>query len=344
MDFPENPDELDLTWLAATTGIETLSSFTAEQMTGGFWSNMVRLQLSHAESTAPTSLVAKFANPSDKARFICSTFGFNQIEIGFYQSTAANAPVKTPRCYHAQADDTFSNYVLLMEDLGSTQIDQLAGCTADQAKAVVEAVATLHSHWWEHPNLSQLAWLRKPAEIAQSLTLVMSMISDQAFANLKTCPPEISEAWPQIIEVLPTLLDQLDNHPATLTHGDVRASNLFVDHNQSQVGFIDWQSVRHTHGCYDLAYFLTQSLSGGTRREHESNLIKHYQQQLARNGVDAPSMEELEFAYKLCSVYCLVYPIIAASSSHASDNPDALRIAERAFSAVLDLGALELIL
>ena len=75
-------------WLATATGIETLDAFTAEKMTGGFWSNMVRLHLTHDDPIAPKSIVAKFANPSDRARFVCSTFRLNQTEICFYQSAA----------------------------------------------------------------------------------------------------------------------------------------------------------------------------------------------------------------------------------------------------------------
>lgn len=341
-DFPIEPGELELEWLKAATGIQSLDGFTAEKMTGGFWSNMVRLHLTHSEPDAPTSIVAKFANLSDQARFICSTFRLNQTELSFYQSAATDSPIKCPTCYVAVADDDFTNYALLMEDLGSDQIDQLEGCSVAQATAVVEAMARLHSRWWQHPSLSELAWLCQPAQMAQSLTLVMSMVSDQALANLKNCPAEISDSWDQIMDALPLLLNRLNEHPATLTHGDVRLSNLFI--NQDHVGFVDWQAMRHTHGCYDLAYFVTQSLSSATRRDHEPQLIRHYQRQLASNGTDAPSIEELEFAYKLCSVYCLVYPIIAASSANAVDNPRALSIAERAFSAVLDSGALELVL
>lgn len=341
-DFPTQPDELDVAWLATASGIESLKGFTTETMTGGFWSNMVRLHLTHAQPDAPTQLVAKFAKTSDQARFICSTFSLNQTEVSFYQSAATKSPITHPKCYLAQANDDFSTYVLLMEDLGTSPVDQLKGCPAKDAEAVIDALARLHSHWWEHPDLNEFAWLSAPRQMAEGLTLVMSMVSEQAFANLKDCPSVILESWPRIMDVLPLLLNQLGDQPATLTHGDVRLSNLFL--NGTTVGFVDWQTARRTHGCYDLAYFVTQSLATETRRAHESRLIRYYQQQLVRHGADAPTIDELQYAYRLCAVYCLVYPIIAASSAHASDSLDALLIADRALSAVLDNGALELAL
>lgn len=341
-DFPTKPDELDVAWLSTASGIKSLKAFTAEPMTGGFWSNMVRLHLTHSQPDAPATLIAKFAKTSDQARFICSTFRLNQTELSFYQSAATESPIRHPKCYLAQATGDFSLYALLMEDLGSNQINQLSGCSVTEAEAVIDALAMLHSHWWDHPGLDDLSWLSEPQQMAQGLTVVMSMVSEQAFANLKDCPSEISDSWSEIMDVLPLLLNRLDNQPATLVHGDVRSSNLL--HDGSTVGFVDWQTARRTHGCYDLAYFLTQSLSTETRREHESHLIGYYQKQLAGSGIDAPTVDELLYAYRLCAVYCLVYPIIAASSARASDSPEALLIAERAFSAVLDMGALELVL
>jgi aminoglycoside/choline kinase family phosphotransferase len=341
-DFPTHPDELDLAWLTDSTGIDSLGAFTAERMTGGFWSKMVRLHLKHSDPTVPATLVAKFANGSDQARFICATFRLNRTELNFYQTAAADLAVKCPTVYSAQSNDDFTNYALLMEDMGTQQLDQLVGCPAEQATAVVDALAKLHSSWWEQPRLGDLEWLCKPEAMANRLTQVMSMVADQALANLQDCPREIADAWPQLMHALPLLLNQLDDQPATLTHGDVRLSNLFF--TKQGPGFVDWQAARHAHSCYDLAYFLTQSLSTATRREHEANLIRHYQQQLVQHGTDAPSIDELDHAYKLCAVYCLVYPIIAASSAHASDSPEALQIAERAFSAVIDTGALELVI
>ncbi len=341
-DFPTQPDELDVAWLAAVSGIESLTAFTAEKMTGGFWSNMVRLHLTHSQADGPATLVAKFAKTTDQARFICSTFRLNQSELSFYQSAATTSPVRLPQCYLAQTSDDFTQYALLMEDLGTNQIDQLAGCTATDAEAVINALAGLHSHWWEHPDLTTMKWLCTPAQMAQSLTLVMSMVSEQAFANLKDCPTVIAESWPRIMNALPLLLNRLDEHPVTLAHGDVRLPNLFL--NTDRAGFIDWQAARRAHGCYDLAYFITQSLTTDIRREHETRLIQYYQQQLAAHGTDAPTMDEIQYAYKLCALYCMVYPIIAASSAHATGSPEALMIAERAFGAVLDLGALELVL
>ncbi len=181
------------------------------------------------------------------------------------------------------------------------------------------------------------------------MPFVMSMVFEAAFQNLSSVPVEISEAWPKILEELPSLLGRLDGQPATLAHGDVRLSNLFVlagseaMASEPQIAFVDWQAARHTHGCYDLAYFLTQSLSVEVRREHEASLIQRYQTSLANNGVEAPTRQELDVAYKLCAIYCLVYPMIAASSAADGVSPEALEIAERAFTSVIDLGALDLL-
>lgn len=348
--FPVKPADLEVAWLAQILGKPSLESFTAERMTGGFWSHMVRLNLNPI-GDGPASVVAKFANPSEQSRLINSTFEFSRVELGFYSDAAVLTPIRAPKCYGSFHTDDYQDYVVIMEDLGAKQINQLDGCPPAEAMAVVDALAELHAHWWQDPRLNGFDWLHGPSDpvVAERLPFVMSMVSEAAFKNLSSVPVAISKAWPKILEELPKLLGRLDTQPATLTHGDVRLSNLFVLAGsdaagaQPQIAFVDWQAARHTHGCYDLAYFLTQSLSTDVRREHETSLIQRYRSSLANNGVEAPSAEELSVAYKLCSIYCLVYPMIAASSSAGKVSPEALEIAERGFTSVIDLGALDLL-
>jgi hypothetical protein len=348
--FPVKPADLEVAWLAEVLNRPSLESFTAERMTGGFWSHMVRLSLSPS-SGGPNSVVAKFANPSDQSRLINSTFEFSRVELGFYSDAAAETPVRSPKCYGSFHSDDYQDYVIIMEDLGADQLNQLEGCPPDEAAAIVDALARLHARWWADPSLEELPWLHGPTDpvVAERLPFVMSMVSEAAFQNLKSIPVEISDAWPKILEELPGLLGRLANQPSTLAHGDVRLSNLFVlepdqaDAAETQIAFVDWQAARHTHGCYDLAYFLTQSLSTEIRREHEKSLIQRYRSSLINNGVEAPSIKELNVAYKLCAIYCLVYPMIAASSAEGGASPEALEIAERAFTSVIDIGALDLL-
>ncbi len=339
-DFPIAPEDLDARWLATAIGAE-VNDIQLSAVSGGFWSRMVRAD------TGDRTTILKFANPSDQSRLICSTFEFPRVEIGFYRDAAARSPVRTPQCHRIEADAAFADYVIVMEDLGHLRhLNQLTGCPPEEAGWVVDQLAELHAAWWNSPELEGFAWLHGPNDplVAERLPLVMSMIWEAAFANLPSIPAEIRDAWPRVMEEIPTLLARLDDQPSTLAHGDVRLSNLFFGSDDaSEVAFVDWQAARHTHGCYDLAYFITQSLNTDDRREHEARLLSRYLERLATHGIEAPTRAEFDHAYRLCALYCLVYPIIAASTGDAGADPDALEIADRAFTAALDLDVLDLL-
>ena len=338
--FPVTPGDLDSQWLASALGRD-VDGFELEAVQGGFWSTMTRV------TTTDGTHVLKFANPSGQSRFICAMFEFARVEIGFYRDAAVHSRIRTPLCHHIAADEDFVDYVIVMEDLGDLRmLDQQRGCPPEEAGWVVDALADLHAGWWNAPGLDSFDWLLEPSDQRRSAKLgeLLSIIWEPAFANIPSMPAEIREAGPRLQRALPDLLARLGGQPATLTHGDARLSNMFFGpSDQPEVALVDWQASRRAHGCFDLAYFITQSLTTDVRRQHEDRLLTRYLARLGALGVEAPSRKDVEDAYQLCALYCLTYPIIAASSSASALDPQALEIAERAFTAVLDLDALSVL-
>ena len=336
--FPTTPDELTDAWLGEVTGVA--GDWRLEPLTGGFWSSMVR-----AVADDGSSVVVKFADPSDQARFVCDLFDFNRVEVGFYRDLAADAPVRVPRPIHVAHTDDHAEYVIVMDDLSDLEThNQLDGCPLDVAERVVDALATLHAHHLGRPELDEVAWLHHTSAplLVEQVPMIVAGLSEQAFANLPDAPSEIVAAWPRVLAALPHLLDDLDPAGTTLVHGDVRLQNLFFA-DDGDVAFVDWQVVRHTHGAYDLAYFLTQSLAADDRRSHEATLLARYADRLHKLGGPEADDAALLAAYRRCALYCTIYPIIAASNADAAGNTEAMAIAARAFDAVLDLDALSLI-
>lgn len=347
LDFPTRPEALDADWLGGVLA-RPIESFEMERVLGGFWSRIVRVA-PEPSASAPT-VIAKFANPNEQARAVSGAFDFGGTELSFYREAASDCPLRTPRCYAAELSGDRLDYVLILEDLGSyTTIDQLDGCPVERASQVVSALVELHAHWWGSAGLDAMPWVRRPSDPVVSRTLphILTLSWERAFEGLGSIVPNaIVLAWPRLLEELPLLLERLHDQPSTLVHGDVRLSNLFFDldgEDAAEVAFIDWQVVRRTHGCYDLAYFLTQSLSTETRRAHERELLAKYRKGLLDAGVATPTMSELFEAYRLASLYCMVYPIVAAGGTKSGSSPEAAAVAERAFNAVLDWDALELL-
>lgn len=74
---------------------------------------------------------------------------------------------------------------------------------------------------------------------------------------------------------------------------------------------LDWQVTQLCRGAYDLAYFVSQSLTTETRRACEAPLIERYRSRLAEAGIDYPATE-LERDYRLTTALCFIYPLLVA--------------------------------
>ena len=74
---------------------------------------------------------------------------------------------------------------------------------------------------------------------------------------------------------------------------------------------MDWQISGKGRGAYDMAYFLSQSLTAETRRNCEDRLIERYAERLAEHGIDYPR-DQLLRDYRLTTTWCFIYPVMAA--------------------------------
>ena len=95
---------------------------------------------------APPSIIAKFATPIEGNRAIAMAFRMYEREINFYRRIAPTVGVAAPLSYAGEVDPESGDCVLLMEDLsGYDTGDQVVGCTAEEAKTIIDAVVPLHA-------------------------------------------------------------------------------------------------------------------------------------------------------------------------------------------------------
>jgi aminoglycoside phosphotransferase (APT) family kinase protein len=95
-----------------------------------------------------------------------------------------------------------------------------------------------------------------------------------------------------------------------MCHGDYRADNILFD-NAGEPVVIDFQLLGSGTGAYDVAYFVTQSLSMQDASLYEHELFDRWIAGLTAAGlvVDA---EDLWLQYRRCALFCLAYPVIAS--------------------------------
>src|SRR4051794_28261824 len=157
--YPTHPSELTTDWLterlhsAGVIGDARVTDFSTTPVGEGIGmlGLLVRVALEYdrQNSGGPGSLVAKFATPVLSNRAVAMAYRMYEREVGFYCEIAPTIHTAAPTCYAAEVDPESGDCVLLLQDLSGMRTgDQVAGCDADTAKQIIDAVVPLHAKYW----------------------------------------------------------------------------------------------------------------------------------------------------------------------------------------------------
>jgi aminoglycoside phosphotransferase (APT) family kinase protein len=292
----------------------------------GFTGVVARLHVNYdaPEPDAPATLIAKFplaqrasdssysaaqaADPAQTRRFQerCAR------EKAFYRLLAADVGLfaVAPRCYAALVDLDAGRLLLLLEDLaGGEAGDALSGCTLGQARAVIDAIATVHARWWQRPELSESGWLPRwasdPSASAARYRAQLGPVLERYGARI---PPAVRDLALTLAggNRYAAVLEGLNGPPTTLIHADLHLDNvLFAAGATPGARIIDWQSVARGVGALDFALFVTGALSVADRRASEAELLDDYRQLLHDAGVTGYSAARLLDDYRLTLLWQL---------------------------------------
>ncbi len=305
-------------WLCEALGTE-IEEVTVETVGvgTGFAGSIYRLHLTPSSSNSadelPVTLIWKTVSTHESTHKLLTQLGVYLSEADFYTRLAVRAPV-APRAYHSEFDEESGSVCLLLEDLSKMEAgDQIEGCTPEQARRVVTALAGLHAEFWEGRRGNDPLGVRTFDNRASTSRRMHGASWQRVRESTMTIPPGLSDVADMIQPRIAAIRDRLGASPTTLLHGDVRADNAFFD-AEGGVRFIDWQAVREGRGAYDLAYFISTSLSDETGRQHQDELLSLYVGTLESLGVVGYGMAECleDFRWALLDVVTFVGMIGAA--------------------------------
>ncbi|HET9675157.1 MAG TPA: phosphotransferase [Gaiellaceae bacterium] len=230
----------------------------------------VALRFDAADDDAPSSLVAKL--PTHGVR-----------EVRFYREVPG-AP--RPALYYADADDAELRAILLLEDLTQArQGDVLAGCSVEDARRVLGAVAPFHARHW-HAEAAP-PWLRGDTRDPLARQARFDELLPR-FLELQdaTLPADVRDLVERLRSRLADVIARLDGSATTLIHWDLQLDNVLFDAGlDRRVAVLDWETVRVGNPAWDVASFLYGSLDVGARREAEEKLLDEYVALLVEHGV-----------------------------------------------------------
>jgi Ecdysteroid kinase-like family len=280
------------------------------------------------EPEAPASVIGKFPAADPDSRRSGSVHSLYLREVSFYRELAHTLAIHTPRPFLAEIDPETDDFVLILEDLAPfRQVDQLAGCSLEDAGIVMAEAAALHAPRWDDPALQSLDWLagrpaRASATVHETLPPIIRLFKERYRDALE---PE----YLTLVERLPEGLARSredQSSPRTLQHADFRLDNVLFDvkGGARPMTTLDWQTLRIGPGAMDVAYFLSAGLDPSERRQHETDLVRFYHAELTRRGVQNYDWDHCWHDYRRQTLHGILMGVFSALSVARTERGDAL--------------------
>lgn len=270
----------------------------------------------------PESIVGKFAADDPTSREYGRRTGQYRNEVLFYQELAPRLSVAIPTPIYSALADNQTDFVLLMDDLTPARVvDQLDGCTKDEAALVVEQIAAMHASSWRDPELAATKWLQNTLggwlEVTDGFETTVSefpedFVDDADIAEAARLIPH-RDVWKRILA-----------EPRSLWHNDLRADNVLFDAcgGAMPVAVLDWQGVTYARGMMDVSYFIGTSLTTEDRRANERDLVRHYHEALVAHGVTDFSLEDCWREFRLLAIHPLQTAVFGLGAVKRTDRGD----------------------
>ena len=293
--IPSHPDSITPAWL--TERLRAAAQLKRGEVTAVRWEpigtgqvgDSVRFHLSYdAADAGPATLAGKFPAADQTSRGTAAMFGLYAKEVGFYREVRRHLGVRVPQTLAAEMSDNGVDFVLLFEDLGPARGgNQIAGCSAADARAGVIQAAALHAPSWGHAEILATEWLQpKPEVTAQVAALYpkAQAIFRERYAD--SLEPEFMQLCEELAEINAARIERQDP-PQCLIHGDFRLDNMLFDikGGAEPIAVLDWQTVALGNAMTDIGYFLGTGIGNELRRAHEGELLDLYCAEMTARGV-----------------------------------------------------------
>ena len=357
--FPVQPHEVTNEWLTGrlrAAGVlgedRSVTEITVTPIGDGLGllGMVVRMELGYddgAGEAGPASVVVKFAHPVAANRAIAMNTRMYEREVTFFNEIAQVVDVPMPQCYAAEVDTSTGENIVVLEDMRHyAAADQVKGCTADEARLIIDAVLPLHARFWGDTQQDVLRTaMRVDTEYVGGFSPGVEATWQRCAEQFGYCiTPDVLATLDRYIAYVRPLHKVMGARTQTLVHGDVRLDNvMFGADDQHPVVLIDWQAVMVSNPMQDVAYLLSQNLTIEDRRAHEDELVRYYFEQLRSLGVVGYTLDECWDDYDVGVLYLLSYPLIIGGAFDPANERGkqlAEEILRRASQTVTDRGLL----
>lgn len=331
-DFPTHPSAVQPDWLndrLRAAGLLDRGEVTAvrwEPIGTGQVGDSARFHLSYDRAGAgPGTLAGKFPAEDQMSRGTAAAFGLYAKEVGFYREVAPQLGVRVPQALAAEIADDGVDFVLLFEDLGPARGgNQLASCSAADARAGIRQAAAIHGPSWGNEALTGIDWLQPregQAEQIKALYGNAQAIFRERYAG--SLEPEFMAICEELNEAKEHWFGR-EGGPKSIVHGDFRLDNMLFDikGGAEEIAVLDWQTVAAGNPLMDIGYFLGTGIGDELRRAHEDELLELYCAEMTARGV-ALTKDAIWDDYVLGAIHGISTAVFSAAYVERTERGDA---------------------
>lgn len=315
--LPTSIDDLTSAWLTAALrekfpDVTMLRSEIVDMIRGTCTKIRFRVAMDEAgiQAGIPETFILKGGfEPHSRGMY-----NMHKMESRAYGEVLPELGLPSPACYFSGYEDLSQQGIVIIEDLVARGVAFCHPQVPQTHQEVLRRLSTLaeyHAKSWNSPELQpggKWDWTHNVvASFAPYFGQFFEGGSWEAWANSpRGAAVSVrfhSKAW------MAETLDKLARYAAPLSpcllHGDTHLGNLYVDADGTP-GFFDPQP-HHGPGMYEVAYHIGGALDIADRKRWEGALVRHYLDELARHGVEAPSFDEAMYQYSafLALGYCI---------------------------------------
>lgn len=242
-------------------------------------------------------------------------------EVRGYRDVYPYIPLPHPECYFAEFDPAERQGIVIMEDLVAKGVEFCHATkpqTHDQVARRLSALAKFHAATWASPEIEPGGrWgdLVEFFEVMQGF--FDEKTSPENWARFLAMPRGVATSrrfqdrgW--LCEAWGNLRAFSDSLPHCVLHGDIHLGNLYIEPDGTP-GFLDTLASRGP-GMLEVSYHISGALDVADRARWEGALVRHYLDELAHNGANAPGFDEAMHQYAVFLLYG--YLIWVTTESH----------------------------
>ena len=304
-----------------------ISKIDVQQIGEGKMGENFRILLDYKNpTTLPRSMILKLSSSDQETKSNISRMGGYLAEVYFYKEIASFANIRTPRLYYADIRSNHQDFVILMEDVPNAEPgNQLYGEVPGRAIAAITEIANLHASLWGNVDIFKKDYIAKiTGDVAKTRKHLLETFWPPMVDHYKECLTK------EYIRTTELFIDnfvrwnEISTSESTVIHGDWRSENMLFGDDGS-VTTIDWQTLQQGNALIDVAYFIGGSMTMNNRRQYESQLLRHYHNQLDKRGVSL-SQSELARKYQLGALHGIAITIFGASLSPTKKMTNCLKL------------------